>query len=117
MEEYEYIIDNNNLYDSLSNFSAISEGNTQIPKQYSESGSSNKSTKFYGKDQKEPLYFICEICHSSPMIFFKDNYLLDINCECREIINFSYKEFIEMYSTSDNDIIEEYCYCKIHKKK
>ena len=112
MDEEEYLFSNN----SLSNYSAISEGDRQIAKHYSENDSSNKSDKFYGKEQKEPLYFICKKCHSSPNISFYPNYLLGTSCICMEIQNLNYEKFYEYYSFDDKNNIEQYFYCKVHKE-
>ena len=108
----EYIFSNN----SLSNFSAISEGDLQIGKHFSENDSSNKSGKFYGKEQKDPLYFICKKCHSSPNISFCTNYLLSTSCLCMEIHNLTYLTFFDYYSFQDKNDIEKYFYCKDHKE-
>ena len=101
-------------------FYSINSGNfydidDELHKPNSEKSYLSGFSKLCEIDQKGSYYFICKECHFSPMITFGEFYVINANCECREIINSKYDEFMEKYSSTYSKDTEKYFYCKFHK--
>ena len=79
----------------------------------------NDSIHFYcyeNENRKRKLknrYFICQYCHSSPKVSFINFNLLQINCDCKKIINLRPNDFIDHYTIHKNNNEQYFC-CKEH---
>ena len=79
----------------------------------------NDSIHFYlypNESKKRKLknkYFLCKYCRSSPKVSFINYNLLQINCDCKKIINLRPNDFIEYYTIHKNNEEQNFC-CKIH---
>ena len=101
------------MADNISQSSSNENGNfSQIMREYevqSDNGFSINSTKLFEnitneKAKLQKIFFMCKKCESSPKIIFKNSYLLDINCDCKEISDIRTQEFIKKYSYKKEDI-------------
>ena len=102
------------------NFSLIMEeygkGETQLNKSFSLNSAKFFESKTSRKTKLWKRYFMCKECKSSPKIIFKDSYLLDINCDCKEISDIRTKKFIKKYSIHKKEDIGSLLNCHKHNQ-
>ena len=100
-----------------------SENISRIREEYEEINNNSfsiNSTKFYSnkyntKIKLKKRYFMCDNCKSTPKMIFKDNNIIDIICDCKEISNLRIKDFINSYSYHKREDVEYHLCCYEHK--
>ena len=111
-----------NINDSF-NSSSISSGNLNIiNEEYDnylnkKNSSLNNSSKFFtkNKDKKrfKKKYFMCKKCKTCPKINFDGN-TLNMNCDCKEILNLRITDFNNNYSHRKQKTVKPFLCCQKH---
>ena len=108
-----------NSYYNKSESCNFEEINDMMENQMNQNITLNDSIHFYlypNENKKRRLknkYFFCKYCRSSPKVSFINYNLLQINCDCKKIINLRPNDFIEYYTIHKNNEDQNFC-CKIH---
>ena len=66
------------------------------------------------KKKTKMRYYICENCKSCVKIIFEDN-LLNVYCDCKDVLNLTLKDFNDKYSHKEISTIKQFLFCKKHK--
>ena len=117
-EEYIKVINN---YSRRSSFSILSSDSNNIISTFSLNINQNYTRKNTVTESKrikikKSKYIFCLKCSKFYIIDFKD-YMLNFECDCFEIKNYTIDNFIYDFTITDKEKVEKYSKCKKHNEK